>query len=87
VTWYRRGENAAADRRAELRKVATTEAARRMKVAQKEIKRRSVATQERVVIAGFTSEAAQSLLESLPTAEALMPELELDAIEKLAGPE
>lgn len=87
VGWYGRGENASAERRAELRRVAVTEADRRMKVAQANIKRQSVAAQERVLVAGLTSEAANTLLEAMPTAALLMPELELDAIEKIAAPD
>ena len=87
VDWYGRGENAVSKRRTELRHVAVTEAARRRKVAQSEIKRRSVEAQERVLVTGLTSGAAETLLVSLPSATELMPELELEAIEKIAAPD
>jgi hypothetical protein len=69
--WHGRGENAARDRRVELRRVAATEAERRQKRAQAAIKRRSVEAQERVMASGLSSEAAQALLGSLPSAKEL----------------
>jgi hypothetical protein len=85
--WYGRGENAARERRVELRRVAASEAERRQKMAQAAIKRRSVEAQERVMATGLSSEAAKALLGSLPSAKELMPELELEAIEKIAAPD
>jgi hypothetical protein len=40
--WYKRGENAMADRRAELRKVAQTELAARVKAAKNTVDRRTL---------------------------------------------
>ena len=84
--WYSRGENAAKDRRSELRKVAQAEIAARVKRAQAAIARASVGAQERIVAAGLTSEAARALLAELPTPQQLLPALDVKAIEQLAGP-
>ena len=84
--WYGRGENASKDRRAELRRVATTEVAARIKRAQAAIARASVGAQERIIAASLTSEAARALLAELPTPQQLLPALEVGAIERLAGP-
>jgi hypothetical protein len=87
VEWYGRGENAMAARRAELQKVATSEAERRLRAAETAIKKASVEAQERIVAAGLTSEAARAMLAAMPTVEQLMPELEVDAIERIAAPD
>jgi hypothetical protein len=47
----------------------------------------SVEAQERVISAGMTSDAARVMLEAMPTVEQLMPELEVDAIERIAAPD
>jgi hypothetical protein len=87
VGWYGRGENASAQRRAELRHVAVTEAARRLRVAEAHIRRTAVETMERIQMSGLTSEAAREMLATLPKVEELMPQLDLEAIEALAAPD
>ena len=84
--WYGRGESAAKERRAELRRVATAEVAARIKRAQAAIARQSVEAQERIITAGLTSEAARALLAEMPTPQQLLPALDVKAIEQLAGP-
>ncbi len=86
VGWYGRGENASAKRRVELRRVAQTEVDRRVKSAVAAIKRASVEAQEGIIKNGLSSDAAREMLASLPTPQQLLPELELDAIERLAAP-
>jgi hypothetical protein len=81
-SWYDRGESASAQRRAELRKIAVTEAERRTAVAEAELKRRSVDAQEAIIMQGITSEAARALIQSLPTVEQLMPPLDVEALER-----
>jgi hypothetical protein len=68
-------------------KVATTEAERRLKSAEAAIRRASLEAQERIVSAGLTSQAARAMLEAMPTPAQLMPELELEAIERIAAPD
>jgi hypothetical protein len=84
--WYGRGENASKDRRAELRRVAATEVAARIKRAQAAIAKQSVEAQTRIISTGLTSEAAHALLAELPTPQQLLPPLEVKAIESLARP-
>lgn len=87
VGWYGRGENVAAERRTELRRVAQSETERRLRRAEAAIKRAAVGAQENIMASGLTSEAAQAMLAALPTIDALMPELEVDTVEKLAAPD
>jgi hypothetical protein len=82
-SWYGRGENYAASRRAELRLVAKTEIDRRAKTAKTELHRRSAEAQERILVAGLTSETAHALLEGLPSVAELLPPLELEAVERI----
>lgn len=84
VGWSGRGENASAKRRAELRRVAVTEVERRLKTAEAAIKRASVETQTRIIASGLSSEAAQAMLAEMPTPQQLLPELSLEAVERLA---
>jgi hypothetical protein len=84
--WYGRGENASKERRAELRRVAATEVAARVKHAQAAIAKASVEAQTHIIAAGLTSEAARALLAELPTPAQLLPNLDVGAIERLAGP-
>jgi len=73
-----------AERRAELRRVAKTEVDRRLKTAQAAIKRASVETQERIVVSGLSSEAARAMLAAMPTPQQLLPELDMEAVERIA---
>jgi hypothetical protein len=87
VGWYGRGENALAARRAELRRVAHSEADKRLARAEAAIKKASVEAQERVIASGLSSEAAQAMLASLPTPQELLPELDFEAVEQIAAPD
>ena len=73
--WYRRGENASAERRAELRRVAYTEIAALEKRAVVEIERQSLIAQTELVAVGLSG-AASAFLEQLPSVESLMPALD-----------
>ena len=66
MVWASR-ESASKERRAELRRVATTEVAAQIKRAQAAIAKQSVEAQERIITAGLTSEAARVLLAEVPT--------------------
>jgi hypothetical protein len=81
-TWYRRGENAAKERRAELRKVATTRLDAQAKKAKVEIDRENDRFQAAILAATLTNTQAQEWMARLPTAEALLHPLELRAIEQ-----
>jgi hypothetical protein len=84
--WYGRGENASAQRRTELRHVAQTETDRRLKAAEAAIKKASVEAQERILVAGLSSEAAHAMLATLPSPQQLLPALDLKGVEHLAAP-
>jgi hypothetical protein len=73
MSWSSRGENAIADRRAELRKVARTRIVAEAKAAKAAVERASVEAQTRLCAAGLESEEARRFLDGMPTAEALMP--------------
>jgi hypothetical protein len=87
LRWYGRGENAAAERRAELRRVAKTRIDADAKAAKVEIEKRSVAVQEQLIARGLDSEDAKVFLESMPTAEQLMPSVSVAEIEAAATAE
>lgn len=78
--WMSRGENADPKRRAELRKVVQSQAEASAKSARLEIDRQSVALQEQLMAGALESTAARDFLAALPTPEALMPALAIDAL-------
>jgi hypothetical protein len=82
--WYGRGENAAASRRAELRKVADSIITRLEKTVRTKIEREALRT-ETEILSGSLSEAAHAFLEQLPSVDELMPELEIEHVEALIG--
>ena len=80
--WYGRGENSTAERRVELRKVATTRIDALAKAAKTHIERRSVEIQTELLAGRLTTDAAQAFLAAMPTADQLMPVLDLGAIQR-----
>ncbi|MGO4832029.1 hypothetical protein AB4144_06980 [Rhizobiaceae sp. 2RAB30] len=81
--WQQRGRNSVKEERTEMRRVAQREIEAIEKAARTDIERQSVATQEKIMIGGLTSDDARAFLEAMPTAEALMPELTMDRVEHL----
>lgn len=77
--WYGRGQNAVAQRRVELRRVAKTRIAAIEKEAVTKIERQSLEAQTQVLALGLESQAARDFLEKMPSVDALMPTI--DAIE------
>jgi hypothetical protein len=82
AAWFSRGENLTADRRFELRKVAKTRLAAEAKQAKARIERASVEIQTQLVAAGLQTEEARAYLDQMPTADELLPTLDLSAIEQ-----
>ena len=80
--WYRRGENASKERRAELRKVAYSKIDELEKQAKLEIDRSSTDTQTKLLAAGLESSEAQAFLAAMPTAAELMPSVGLAEVRK-----
>ncbi len=85
MAWYGRGQNASNQRRTELRRVAKTEIDALEARAKTEIERVSVEQQTALISDGLTSVAAQAFLEQMPTAENLMPVLDMEQIKALSG--
>jgi hypothetical protein len=83
--WSSRGENYSAERRAELRQVASTRIAADQKAAKTEIERASAQVQTQLIAGGLDSAEARAFLESMPTAEALMPVLTIAEIKVAAS--
>lgn len=82
VHWSSRGENASKERRAELRRVATTRLAALEREAKAAIERASLEVQTRLLAGGLDTDAARAFLEAMPTAEALMPPLRFDEVQR-----
>jgi hypothetical protein len=85
--WWGHGENAAAQRRAELRRVAKTRIDADAKAAKVEIEKRSLAVQEELIAGGLESGEAKAFLETMPTATQLMPSVSVAEIEAAATAE
>jgi hypothetical protein len=82
VAWYGGGRNDVKERRAELRKMAVTQIAAIEEKAKTAIATDSVNTQQKIVGAGITSEAARELIEAFTPIENMMPRLEARVIER-----
>jgi hypothetical protein len=81
VKWYGRGENLLAGRRTELRNVAVSRIAALEKAAHVAIERQALEIQTRLLAGGLSSPEARAFLESLPSADALMPPVALAELE------
>jgi hypothetical protein len=73
ISWYRRGENADVQRRAELRKTAQAKVAAAAEHAKLAIERRTSEVLTELLADGLTSGSARRFLESIPTPTELMP--------------
>ena len=78
--WGSRGENADPRRRVELRKTALSRIDALAKQAKVQISARSVEIQRDLLSGRLTTEAGQTFLAAMPTAEALMPALNVRAM-------
>lgn len=83
--WHGRGENAMGSRRAELRQLAKRRIDALEKSAYAAIEARSVEVQTQLLAGGLESDAARAFLETMPTAEALMPVVVVEQLEQLAN--
>lgn len=81
--WYGRGENAVAQRRTELRRVAKAQIATLEKEAIAKIERMSLEAQTEVIANGLQSDAARGFLERMPDIATLMPSLDAVAIKQV----
>lgn len=78
--WFSQGRNADPQYRTEMRRLVRTQAEASARSARTEIDRQSVALQEQLMAGALESDAAREFLASLPTPEALMPALSIDAL-------
>ena len=79
--WRSRGSNGAAERRAELRRLATARLAAQSKAAGYELDRQEARVCTEILSDGLRSEAARGILASIPSAAQLMAPLDLVEIE------
>ena len=89
INWYWRdqGQQATKERRTELRRLAATQIDAMIKVAKSKVDETSLAIQTELYASGLTSYAATAFLESMPTPEALLPAVDIAALEtKLLHP-
>ena len=82
VSWYKRGENAFNDRRAELRRVAQTRIDALHQAAIVQIETVKVEGLELLARDGLESAEAQAFLNAMPTVEVLMPRLNVPELTK-----
>ncbi len=83
LEWYGRGENAAKERRSELRRVAEAQIDARVAHAKVAIEQQSVQLQTEIVAGGLASATAKAFLERMPTVEAMLPPLTVPEIRAL----
>lgn len=81
LQWYGRGENASRERRSELRKAAQARIAAMGKDAKMAIDARAADVLTALIAGGLESAGAKAFLESIPTADQLMPRLTLSELE------
>ncbi|MBV9863309.1 MAG: hypothetical protein JO267_14310 [Alphaproteobacteria bacterium] len=82
IEWHGRGENALAQRRTELRKVAKASIDAMMKAAITKIEKQSLDLRTQVVAMGLLSEDAKTFLESLAPVTEAMTSLDFSEIER-----
>ncbi len=79
--WRGQGENASAKQHAALRREARAHVASMEAAAKTEIERVSVDSQTELISDALTSEAAKAFLDHMPSAETLMPIIELKQVQ------
>ena len=84
--WRSKGQNASRMRKDELRRIAKRQIEGATKTARTEIERRSVETQERLMVGALSSEEAKRFLEQMPRAADLMPTLSFGDVKALLPP-
>jgi hypothetical protein len=86
--WFSRGENESASRRGELRKVAVTRIEAKAIAAKQTLNEKEAAVLTKLARTALHSEEARAFLDEVPSLEALMPTISVEAIEaaaKLSG--
>jgi len=83
--WIGRGENDAAQRRAELRRLAFARIEAMEMQARTKIETLSVELQEQIVSSSLTSESAKTFLEQMPKVAVLMPAMDVRGLLLTSG--
>lgn len=83
VYWHSKGQNASKRRQDELRRIAKRQIEAATKGARTQIERKSIETQERIMVGGLTADTAKQFLEAMPTAEQLMPPVKYGEVQAL----
>ncbi len=86
VSWYGRGENADAKRRAELRRVAYSKIEAMAQAARVAIETAALDGLTQLAAGALESAEARAFLAAMPTVEALMPALDVSTLGALARP-
>jgi hypothetical protein len=86
ISWSGRGENAVAERRAELRKVARAKIKAAGQEAKLAIDRQAAKVMTDLIAGGLKSAEAKALLESIPAADKLMPPVAVAELETASDP-
>ena len=81
--WFGRGQNAVAERRAELRRMAKSKIEKIEAETITKIEHLSLAAQTEIVVSGLESTAATQFLSRMPSVEELMPSVDVGAIKEL----
>ena len=81
LAWWGHGANAAKGARADMRREAKVRIAAMEAAAKTEIERISVESQTELISDALTSEAAKAFLDHMPSAETLMPIIELKQVQ------
>jgi len=81
LRWYNRGENAMKERRTELRRAAERRLEAQAKKAKVEVDRTEAQLRSDLASRSVTSDQARAFIAGLPSVDALMPRLDLKAID------
>lgn len=81
-SWHGRGQNAAKDRREELRRAAKARIDAMAKEAEMRVEREALDLRTQVVSMGLLSPAATQFLNTMTTVEQAMPRLKFDTVNK-----
>ena len=85
--WYRRGENAIAERRVELTKVAKSRFKADAAAAKVELERQEAEAHGELIGPSLTSDRARELLAQMPSVDQLMPRITVAEIETVRAVE
>jgi hypothetical protein len=83
IYWYSRGENASAERRVELRRVAKAELDARVKTAQTVLERHGADLLTQLMAGSLESAEGRAFLQEMPSVDGLLPAIPLSKVEEV----